>query len=181
MKHKLLFTGHMLDAPGRKDARFPADKEDDVAAALLSWLQQKQSGTSVPLAGIAGGACGGDILFHEACRALGIPSEMYLALPVDDFIEASVAFAGPGWVERFNRLRQSLPVQVLTGRHDDDDVWDRANRWMLEAAQEESDGGMTLLALWDGKEGDGAGGTADMIRAAEEGGAATVILDPGGL
>jgi hypothetical protein len=31
-KHVLLFSGHMIDAPGRKTPRFPADTERTAAA-----------------------------------------------------------------------------------------------------------------------------------------------------
>ena len=36
---------------------------------------------------------------------------------------------------------------------------------------------MTLIALWDGKSGDGPGGTADMLQVARSRGARTVVLD----
>ena len=60
------------------------------------------------LLGISGGASGGDILFHEVCEELNIPSQMYLVLPRNDYVKASVADSGPGWIERFDRtLRQA--------------------------------------------------------------------------
>jgi len=44
--------------------------------------------------GIAGGACGSDILFHEVCESLGIPTQLFLALPKDKFHVESVDRAG---------------------------------------------------------------------------------------
>jgi hypothetical protein len=35
--------------------------------------------------GIAGGACGSDLLFHEVCNALNIPTQLLLALPEAQF------------------------------------------------------------------------------------------------
>jgi hypothetical protein len=35
---------------------------------------------------------------------------------------------------------------------------------------------VTLIALWDGEAGDGAGGTQDMVNRADESGAKTIIL-----
>ena len=36
---------------------------------------------------------------------------------------------------------------------------------------------MTLIALWDGKGGDGPGGTAHMVKEAQERGSKTIVLD----
>src|SRR5581483_11675489 len=74
-------------------------------------IQAKGDGT---LIGLSGGASGGDILFHEVCEELNIPSQMFLVLPKADYIKASVADAGPAWIERFNRLYDKLKVRVLS-------------------------------------------------------------------
>ena len=37
----------------------------------------------------------------EICKELGIPTDLYLALPPDAFCEASVEDAGPQWEKRF--------------------------------------------------------------------------------
>lgn len=71
----VLFTGHMLDAPNRATdkARFPRTPEAEkvargmIEAAVQSEMKQ-EGGVSL---GIAGGACGSDILFHEICESLG--------------------------------------------------------------------------------------------------------------
>ena len=60
------------------------------------------------LLGISGGASGGDILFHEVCEELNIPSQMYLVLPKSDYIKESVADSGADWIERFNGLYEKL-------------------------------------------------------------------------
>ena len=44
--------------------------------------------------GIAGGANGGDILFHEVCHELGIPTHLYLAMPSGLYVTKSVRKAG---------------------------------------------------------------------------------------
>ena len=36
----LLFSGHMIDAPGRKEMRFPADKEPTAADAIARTLDE---------------------------------------------------------------------------------------------------------------------------------------------
>ena len=136
--------------------------------------------------GISGGAAGGDILFHEVCEELNIPSQMYLVLPRNDYIKASVADSGPGWVERFNRLYDKLKAKVLSDS-------DRLPRW-LRAKKTTASGSvptsgcctmhfyisqehLTLMALWNGSSGDGPGGTEDMVKRAVDRGATFIHLD----
>ena len=66
----LLFSGHMIDAPGRKQPRFPADKESIARDAIVDTLTQAGAGPG-DLA-ICGAACGGDLIFAEACLARGM-------------------------------------------------------------------------------------------------------------
>lgn len=173
--HAILFTGHMIDAPGRKAVRFPARAEaaarDAIARSLKTLIALQSSGTCI---GIAGGASGGDLLFHELCGELSIPSLLRLALPVDQFIEASVAPAGGDWVPRFHALMERLgpaAVRVL----DDSvilpetltagaqlNIWQRTNLWMVNEAIALAPH-RTLIALWDGSAGDGPGGTEHLV------------------
>jgi hypothetical protein len=130
--------------------------------------------------GIAGGASGGDILFHELCAEMNIPTEIYLALPVKEFKKTSVSFAGALWESRFDKLIKDLPPHLLPGAKDNtnnDNVWERANAWMLNAALKNGGENMTLVALWDGKGGDGSGGTAHLVHDAKRKGAKTIVID----
>jgi hypothetical protein len=61
------------------------------------------------LLGIAGGANGGDILFLEACDELGIQTKMLLALPENQFIEASVDNEDKSWLRRFHTQLEKHP------------------------------------------------------------------------
>ena len=177
-QHAILFTGHMIDAPGRKKERFPARAEaaarhsiEDSIRNLLGAIK----GESV--VGIAGGASGGDILFHEACGAMGVATLLRLALPAEPYIEASVAPAGGDWVERFHRLLERLgpdAVQVLDNtvvlpqsltEGADLNIWQRTNLWMIDEALRLAPQ-RTLLALWDGAAGDGPGGTDHLVELA---------------
>lgn len=182
----ILFTGHRIDGPDRQQPRFPPDREDQARAMIMAAVSEVQEKLTGELLGIAGGASGGDILFHEVCAEMDIPTRMYLALPQSDYIRASVADAGPGWVERFNRLSGRQAPEVLSEAGEplgwsrvnkDFSVWQRANLWMLDSALAIAGGKLTLVALWNGAVGDGPGGTADMIRRAQSRGATVVRLD----
>lgn len=184
--HALLFTGHRIDTPDRKTPRFPPAKEKHARAMIFEAVRSVKAKVKGPLYGIAGGACGGDILFQEICEALEIPSEMYLVLPKNEYIKASVADGGPDWVERFNRLYDKAKAKILSDSHrlprwlrakKDYDIWQRSNLWMLHNALCISQDHLTLIALWDGARGDGPGGTEDMVDRAKDRGATFIHLD----
>ena len=184
--HVLLFTGHRVDAPDRKTPRFPAAKEKHARAVIFEAVRNEKAKAKGPIFGIAGGACGGDLLFHEICEALEIPSQMYLVLPKNEYIRASVAEGGPDWVERFNRLYDKLKPKILSDSDrlprwlrakKDYNIWQRSNLWMLHNALCISQDHLTLIALWNGATGDGAGGTEDMVNRAKDRGATFVHLD----
>lgn len=171
MKHTVLFTGHMIDRDGRTSPRFPPDKETSVREEMENFTQKLKEYYRDDLIGIAGGACGGDIIFHELCLDMHIPSEMYLALPPDEFKKQSVSFANKQWVKRFDILHQKLPVHILSespSSEENENLWARANLWMLKTALQNGGQHMTLLALWDGKGGDGDGGTEHMVDIAKQ-------------
>jgi hypothetical protein len=181
-----LFTGHMIDKPGRQEKRFPPGKEAEVRQSIKDIVaREKNKGESSNLCGIAGGACGGDILFHEICVELDIPSQMFLALPREQFLVESVAFAGNDWIERFDNLYKKLPHRVLSDQKELPkwlqkkpayDIWTRNNFWELNYALMNGGINMTLFALWDGKGADGPGGTEHMVNVAKKNGSKTVVI-----
>jgi hypothetical protein len=182
----LLFTGHRVDEEGRVNSRFPKDKEAVARDAIRKAVQEELAGATGVAVGLAGGANGGDILFHEVCAELGVPTQLFLALPRDEFIVTSVAAAGPGWVDRLDRLLDKLPTRVL--QQSDQlpgwlaakpkyGLWSRNNLWLLYNALAHGGRRVTAIALWDGRAGDGPGGTEDLVEQARKRGAKTVILN----
>ncbi|HZF07775.1 MAG TPA: tetratricopeptide repeat-containing protein [Thermoanaerobaculia bacterium] len=182
----LLFTGHMIDTPKREKPRFPSDKEGVARQVIQEAIEAERKRPGGVGLGIAGGASGGDILFHEICANLGIPTRLFLALPANQFIRESVAPAEGNWVKRFERLSETLPVRVLAESKElpswlaekkDYSIWQRNNLWMLHNALALGGEHVTLIALWNGQEGDGPGGTGDLVSRAKERGAKVLILD----
>ena len=183
----LLFTGHMIDAPDRAEPRFPPSKVDVARQKITEAITSEQQISGGIAYGVAGCASGGDIIFHNACEAMGIPTRIFLAMPRELYIRASVAPAGPEWVEEFNRLVRLRPVRVLGDSQElptwlqekpNYNIWQRNNLWNLHNALAAVGGeNVTLIALWNGASGDAAGGTADMVQKAQERGAKTIILN----
>lgn len=176
--HYILFSGHMVDAKDRKVSRFPAHKEAIVRAAIRNYLQKEASIFMSSLMGIAGGAAGADIIFHELCDELGITSKMYLASEKEEFKQNSVSFAGRNWERRFDQLYRTHPVKVIQSSVGvGSDIWALNNQLMLQAALDSGPANMTLIALWDGKGGDGSGGTEHMVKIAQEKSLNCIIID----
>jgi len=183
----LVFAGHRIDAPGRAQRRFPPESEAAAATMIRDAIAaEKRIAGSQPIEGIAGGASGGDIIFHETCAELAIPTQLLLALPREAFAAESVLDGGPDWMERFRTLCERLDTKVLSeskrlpgwlAAREDYSIWARNNRWMLHTALSRADTDVTLLVLWDGQGGDGPGGTRDMVQLAESRGVRVVRLD----
>jgi tetratricopeptide (TPR) repeat protein len=171
--HVLLFTGHRVDDPGRPAPRFPPDKVDtarqEIRAAIDAAIQRRPGERII---GMAGAASGGDILFHEECHARGIATTIFLALPQGDYAAASVSSAGAEWTRKYYDLLGKTPFRILQPTEDlpkwlahrtGYSVWQRNNLWVLHNALANGSSRVTLIALWNGKAGDGPGGTAHMV------------------
>lgn len=181
----LLFTGHMLDGPTRTTPRFPSHKVDNARRAIKAAILGERA-TGEIACGIAGCASGGDILFHQTCEELGIATQIFLALPRDQYVKSSVAPAGSDWVQEFDRLCHLRPVRILAESKDvprwlqdkpNYTIWQRNNLWMLFNALASGSANVTLIALWNREAGDGPGGTADMVNKSNDRGAKTIVLD----
>jgi tetratricopeptide repeat protein len=187
----VLFTGHMLDAPQRPadKARFPRTLEAEKTARRMieEALRNEMNEEGGVSFGIAAGACGSDILFHEACESLGIPTLLFLALPEDKFQVESVNRGGSGWVERYRKLCQRVLPRVLADSRElprwladkkDYDIWQRNNLWMMFNALATDARHQTLIALYNReRDPDGPGGTAHLVNVTAKWGYKTVELD----
>ncbi len=103
------FIGHMIDHPSRPIPRFPAQIENSVRDAIASALQ-----TLNAKIGFCSLACGSDIIFAETMAAAGGELNIWIPFAKEDFIDASIRFAGEGWVERFHALVNRFQVTYLT-------------------------------------------------------------------
>ena len=183
----VLFTGHRIDAAGRENPRFPAAKEGVARNAICAALEGEKNITHGSMLGVAGGANGGDLLFLELCEELNIPTQMMLALPEDQFVEQSVQADDLAWVRRFYAQLEKHPHAPVLSKTPElpkwlqfkksYDVWQRNNLWLLGEALCRTPAHLTVIALWDGKTGDGPGGTEHMVALARERGARILHLN----
>ena len=186
-KRILLFAGHMLDSPDRATKRFPPDKEEVARQAIHAAIESERKKAGGEIAyGIAGGSHGGDLLFHEVCAALGIETQLWLALPPAEYVKVAVQnYVGSNTyklVERFEQIRphfkppymadtQALPrwLRNKPGY----DFWSRHTLWMVYKALAEEAENLTLIALWNGEDGSG---TADFVHRVRERGGKVVPI-----
>jgi tetratricopeptide (TPR) repeat protein len=172
-KSVFLFSGHMIDAPGRTNPRFPNEqKYIDIAANAIA-AKLDALGASKEDIALCGGACGGDLLFAESCLERGLHLEIRIPFEEPTFLHNSVSFAGHVWQERFYKVKSNpntrlyvMPYEIGVGPKGRD-VYARNNLWQLYTAlslrSEMTPERVHFICLWNGKEGDGPGGTKDML------------------
>jgi hypothetical protein len=174
-----LFSGHMIDAPGRERPRFPPDKEPIAARAIAKTLTDLGVGP-MDLA-ICGGACGGDLLFAEAALARDTHLDIYIPLDEPTFLEQSVDFANRNWRARYFAAKARAILYVapneLAPIREGEDAYERNNRWMLDSALRFGADKVDFVCLWNGEGGDGPGGTRHMMDAVRNRGGRTHWLD----
>jgi hypothetical protein len=129
--------------------------------------------------GLASAAPGADILAHEICEALEIPTTLCLAMPPDE--TARLLFKDlDAWRNRFlDLLRKAEMHDILYLSNREGlprwlegsglDPWERGNRWVIKMAETSGADRVSLIALWDGKPfGDAPGGTAHLVELAQK-------------
>jgi tetratricopeptide (TPR) repeat protein len=164
----LLFSGHMMDAPGRNPPRFPAEKEDAAKAKFAQVLDKLGAGEG-DLA-LCQAAAGGDLLFLEACRARGVRCQLLLPFDEPDFIDESLLPSqnGEQWRERYFALKAALtdPPRIMLDElgalPKGVNAYERCNLWLLYTALGWGVEKVRFVCLWNGGGGDGPGGTAHM-------------------
>ncbi len=158
------FVGHMIDAPGRATPRFPESRVEEVKAAIKASLEKNNCKV-----GYASAACGSDILFAEALLELG--GEVHVVLPFEreSFRKISVDRGTLNWSARFDEVL-SHATTVTYASHDEYAQsavsFDYCGKFFLglaimKAKLQETQ--LRGLAVWDGRAGDGFGGTSTTI------------------
>jgi tetratricopeptide (TPR) repeat protein len=167
-----IFSGHMIDRPDRPTPRFPASKESVAAEAIARKLDELGAGAE-DLA-MCGGACGGDLIFAEACLQRGLRLELRIPFEMPTFLRESVSFAGDQWRERFYAVKGHERTGLLIMPEElgpaprGGDPYARNNLWLLYNAMAWGPEKAHLICLWNGQSGDGPGGTKHMYETVQE-------------
>ena len=168
------FCGHRLGG-----VPFEASRESEVAQRIEEIVRAARIGYAYGSL-----ASGGDILWAEAITSAG--GELHVVLPFahDEFVAWSVAPAGAGWVQRFERcLAAASSVRYAT-----DDAFlgdDVLFRYGSELAMGLAllrarylDAEVRQLAVWDGGPANGTAGTAIDVATWQRSGHTITVVAP---
>jgi len=177
----ILFTGHMVDLPDRTSPRFPPVLVEAAREEIASHVRNHITTRSAEaVKGFASLARGGDILFHEVCRSLGIDTVIVLPFSPEEFLATSVEGLDSGdWPGRFRKLweRTAPDARLNLGLQKSDAAYSACNKELLKLSQAYGD--VQMIALWDGSGGDDIGGTGHFIKCVKEvSGLEPDIIDP---
>ncbi len=170
-----LFSGHMVDTPDRPAPRFPPEKETIAAQKIAEALDQLGAGPD-DLA-LTQGACGGDLLFTEACQQRGVRVHWLQPFGEPDFIQKSVVLCGEAWRKRYLDARAKLVAPIRSAPDELGEPppyaepsypYERCNLWLLYTALACGIDKVRFICLWNGGGGDGPGGTAHMYNEVNE-------------
>jgi hypothetical protein len=181
MSHALIVSGHLVDLPGREPSRFPQYLVARMSAVMDEIFDEWAIGPETTV--ICGGARGADIIGAELALRRHASVRLCLALPPQEFARESVDLPGTDWRERFENLRKRAQVQSPSdGTASGGEAFARANGQMVELAFR-LDSRPRAIVVWDGKMGDGLGGTAHLVQRLgyERGDPRLRIVDPTGL
>jgi hypothetical protein len=181
----LLFSGHLVDEPGRTPPRFPASKEPAVAARLANALDRL--GANDQDLALTQGACGGDLLFTEACLQRGVKVQWLQPFDEPHFIDASVVRRGESWRNRYLEARATLAAPIRSAPEmlgdpprgsSDGYPYERCNLWLLYTALAWGLDRIRFVCVWNGGGGDGPGGTAHMYNEVKRRTGRVTRIDP---
>ena len=180
----ILFSGHIIDAPGRQSPRFPADKEGIAAQKIGEALDALGPVPERPRARSGSGRRRPAVPRSLSAARRAMPGSA--ALPGPEFIQPSIlpSADGDGWRDRYFAVKRRL--------QDSSSSWARSTQirsgscptnlgrchrvstpssaaisgcstptlsWGVDKAR--------FICLWNGGGGDGPGGTAHMYKEVE--------------
>ncbi|MCU1361155.1 MAG: hypothetical protein JWN99_2444 [Ilumatobacteraceae bacterium] len=179
MPKVVVVSGHLTDEPGRPAPRFPEAAVPRVADEICRQLDAFGFGAHDVL--ICGGARGADLLAAEEALRRGASVRLCLAVDRDEFVETSVRMKGTDWVQRFETVASKSDVRAQPVPPDGQNVYEAANRWMIRQAEASQATDRRALIVWDGRDSNRRGGTADFAKRAADAGIHLVRIDPGGV
>lgn len=157
-----LFSGHMIDEPDWPQTTFPPEMEGE-ARDRISQALNKLKANKADMGITVGAAAGGDILFIEECLKHGMRVEILLPYDEPDYINKLISVIGDDWVTRYYAIRNHVDVTIrmqleqLGEPKDNDNMYERNNRWGLYSALIYGIDRARMIVLWNGETDDDAG------------------------
>ena len=155
---------HVVGFSGHRQLADPAAVGSAVSRALEE-LKHEATGEWIALSSVAEG---GDQVFVEQARKLGLPWHAILPLPKAEFEKD---FDAAGWPKVEALLAHAEHLRVITENGSREDAY-------LDCGMETVNGSDVLLAVWDGEAARGKGGTGDIVEYATSLGKPVIVIDP---
>ena len=175
----LAYFGHMVDADNRPTPRFPKEKIGPLRNAIRSRFEKYGA-----LHGFGQAARGTDIILLEELVKRDLTATVVLPFPEEEFLALSV---GGNWNERYATLRKDKRIEFVAALKSHAPAAADLTRALADANREVQrlaikfarrlDETPIVLTVWDGKKGDGPGGTADAVTLWREEGFEPDIID----
>jgi len=165
-----LFSGYMIDHSRKDKKNFPPEKEAEIRNDIRKLLSKYKpnSNDRAYLSGLSGGS---EIIFAEVCIEMGLEVKAYLPLSDSNYIREFVSPAGEDWVDRFYKIRNNPLVDSihqidnLGQPKDDDNPYERNNRWALYSALGRAGiQNVRLIAVWNETGGEPRDRDARLVR-----------------
>ena len=163
----LVYTGHMIDSPGRPVPRFDPAMEAEVRDTICARVRALR-----PSAAYGSAACGADILCLEAAQEVGADLHIVLPFPVEQFRSTSVDIRDDyRWSDRFERLLESASEVLVISEQPPpgcNATYEYTNLIIMGLARLRAqmlDTGLQGLAIWDGHDSGEPGGTSSAVTA----------------
>lgn len=135
----LIFTGYMVDFPGKDKKAFPSERENEIRQEIRKRVE-KFKPQPQDRAFVAGLSAGSEIIFAEVCAEAGIKVKAFLPYTESTYIRRFVAPGGEAWVDRFYKLRNNSFIdEIYQSEHlgqpkDGDNLFERNGRWAIYSA-----------------------------------------------
>jgi hypothetical protein len=136
-------------------------------AVLREFLRDYKASTPAIVYGVCSTAAGADLLFAESCLELDIPLRILLPMPAEEFRKD---FDDATWARAERVLARAISVEVTGEGAERTELYYECGIRTVQQSR-------LLLALWDGQEARGLGGTAEIIKFAEDIGRPVVYFD----
>jgi hypothetical protein len=151
------FTGHQ---------NIPAEAIEYVKEHLCAELQAYVPGELIGMCSLADGA---DQLFAQLI--LDASGGLNVVIPSSDY---ETTFDTQGLRRYHQLLSRASKTETLNWPEPSEDAFLAAGRLVVDRSD-------VLIAVWDGQEAQGKGGTADIVRHAQQKGKRTIIIWPKGV
>jgi len=157
---------HVVGFTGHRELEDPAGVAKTIRGELARLVRERPAQWSA----LSSIASGGDMLFAAAVVESGMRWHALLPMPMSMFRED---FTPDEWAQAQSLLGQAAHVSVTS-----DNAEEHREHAYLDCGHETVNDSDVMIAVWDGKEARGIGGTAEVVAHARKLGCPLILINP---